>query len=246
MKKKKIKSKSYDDMTLKALYIMARDTKGADIEKIQEALIRKADDYLKMNGSLRVVYYFARDISLANIQKLEDVIIKSNDAALIYDFALNIFEANIPKLEEAIIKLQNAYYILMFAKNIKMANISKLEEAIIDTGDYNAILKFAREVNCADKQRLYEIFMKKWPVTAEFLESGKTLMEAFYTIGGVVNRDFITDYAYNEENGTIMIELLDGSQVITYKSNVEINPPAYLSLKSREKSQGGKVKVKKV
>ena len=115
------------------IYYFAKNIKGANIVKLEDAIINTNDaEYL---------YYFTIDVKGANIVKLEDAIINTNDARFIYYFARDIKGANIVKLEDAIINTNDSMYIYYFAKNVKGANINitKLTDAIMMIGNYEYI-----------------------------------------------------------------------------------------------------------
>lgn len=81
----------------------AKEIKGANIEKLEDAIIktRSADNILK----------FATDVDGANIEKLENAIIEIGDARYIFEFATEIKGANIEKLRKAVVKTKDEHYI---------------------------------------------------------------------------------------------------------------------------------------
>ena len=107
------------------IYNFAKNVKGVNIEKLENAIIEtKAPFY---------IYFFALNIEGANIEKLENAIIETKSAWYIYQFARDVKGANIEKLENAIIATKLVKFMQEFALNVKGANIEKLKNAIIET-----------------------------------------------------------------------------------------------------------------
>ena len=101
------------------IYYFAKNIKGANIVKLEDAIINTND--------ARFIYYFARDIKGANIVKLEDAIINTNDSMYIYYFAKNVKGANIniTKLTDAIMMIGNYEYICLIREYLKQSKINK-------------------------------------------------------------------------------------------------------------------------
>ena len=92
------------------IYQFARDIKGANIEKLENAIIETND--------AMYIYQFARDVKGANIEKLENAIIATNLVKFMQEFAKNVKGANIEKLENAIIEINNPSLISVMRKVI--------------------------------------------------------------------------------------------------------------------------------
>ena len=128
------------------IYNFAKNVKGVNIEKLENAIIEtKAPFY---------IYFFALNIEGANIEKLENAIIETQNAEDIYIFAKDVKGANIEKLENVIIETKSAWYIYQFARDVKGANIEKLENAIIATKLVKFMQEFALNVKGANIEKL--------------------------------------------------------------------------------------------
>ena len=90
------------------IYQFARDVKGANIEKLENAIIETND--------VGYIYLFAKDVKGANIEKLENAIIATNRVKFMQEFAKNVKGANIEKLENAIIEINNPSLISFMRK----------------------------------------------------------------------------------------------------------------------------------
>ena len=93
------------------MFYFARDIKGANIEKIEDAIIAY--------GDFEFIYYFAEEVEGANIEKLEDAIIATGNAEYIYLFASDVKGANKEKLLHALINIQDIDYIDMLTELIQ-------------------------------------------------------------------------------------------------------------------------------
>ena len=92
----------------KYIYNFAKNVKGVNIEKLENAIIETND--------AMYIYQFARDIKGANIEKLENAIIATNLVKFMQEFAKNVKGANIKKLENAIIEINNPSLISFMRK----------------------------------------------------------------------------------------------------------------------------------
>ena len=93
------------------MFYFARNIKGANIEKIEDAIIAY--------GDFEFIYYFATEVEGADIEKLEDAIIATGNAEYIYLFARDVKGANKEKLLHALINIQDIYYIDMLTELIQ-------------------------------------------------------------------------------------------------------------------------------
>ncbi len=98
------------------IYRFARDVAGADIEKLEDAMIQ-TDDF-------DLVCWFAADVQGADIVKFEDAAINSGDAFNIYYFAECVKRANIEKLWNALQATNDSFFI----KEFKERFISSITE----------------------------------------------------------------------------------------------------------------------
>ena len=105
-----------------AIRHFAQIVKGADIPKLQNAIIDSAD--------ASEFVFFARFVKGADITKLEDAIIALNNPSQIRHFAACVKTANIAKLQDAIIAIGDIYEMKMFLAQVKGANKDKLNKAI--------------------------------------------------------------------------------------------------------------------
>ena len=114
------------DKTGEWCYYAAKYIKGANIQKLQDAVIEKD------KGKLWC-YNFAKYIKGANIQKLQKAIIEYDKTGeWCYYAAKYIKGANIQKLQDAVIeKDKTGEWCYRFADSVKNANILKLQNAII-------------------------------------------------------------------------------------------------------------------
>ena len=99
----------------KKIYEFAKDIKGVNIKKLENALIYTQDAYY--------IYCFAKDIKGANIKKLQNAICQTGDAEYIYKFARDIEGANIEKLKQALKNTKN---------NLKPQKKKKYLESLIN------------------------------------------------------------------------------------------------------------------
>lgn len=172
------------------IFKFAHKVKGADVDLLQDAIIKTGDieniidfgaevdgiDALKISRivakhakSIPVIYECAHKIKGADIPLLQDAIINiantnmgnsERDGKYIIKFAQDIEGADITKLEDAIIKTDSATNMFDFAYSIKGANIVKLEDAIIKTGDAGNIFYFARFIKGSNIEKLQEALIE--------------------------------------------------------------------------------------
>ena len=138
------------------IYNFATNVKGANIEKLENAIIETVTKNVEhiYEGEVEYIIYFAINVNGANIEKLENAIIELKNARDIYKFAIAVKGANIEKLENAIIETKNVEDICIFARDVKGANIEKLENAIIATNLVKFMQEFAKNVKGANIKKL--------------------------------------------------------------------------------------------
>ena len=125
----------------------AKDVPGADIEKLQTALIESK------HPSPKTYYNFAKSVEGADPDKLAEALIE------VLTRKNSIFNAeNSP---------QNIVYATLFAKNIYRAPVDDLQEIVLSFGLPQDIVEFAKDVPGADKDRLHkaaeDIIRKRYP-----------------------------------------------------------------------------------
>jgi hypothetical protein len=123
-----------------------------------EYITKYEDRLIKIDGTGKWCYLFARDIKGANIQKLEDAVIKKDiTGSFCYEFAFDVKGADIKKLEGHIIKKDySGFLCLEYAKKIRIDDINSIiaiSDAIIRkdiNGEY--CYKFAYYYNNIDSK----------------------------------------------------------------------------------------------
>ncbi len=118
----------------KKIYNFAKYVKNANIEKLENAIIR--------TRNAKYISMFAVCIKGANIEKLENAVILTKDNVGIVWFATNVQGANVEKLENVVIKFLDAKCIYNFARDVKNADIAKLTIAILNTKNLEYINSF--------------------------------------------------------------------------------------------------------
>lgn len=201
------------NIELDKIYQFALNVEGANILKLQDAIIEKG-------CSCSEIYSFAKEIKGADIEKLEDALIKSfkyctdvyNSIKSVCKFAL-LPGANIEKLEDAVIKKGRMYDISSFASHVPNADILKLEKAFIEIGrrrDLSCIYSFALSVKGADTSKLLDFVVK--------YDTGEYLYNFEYNVKGVDERKIYKARANleqrNEEFDNIISKFRDNPTIL--------------------------------
>lgn len=124
------------DKTGEWCYEYAGKIKGADIKRLQDAVIEK-DKY----GEL--CYRFAKYVEGADIKRLQDAVIeKDKEGEYCYKFGLWVEGCDINTLQDAVIeKDKYGDWCYLFASDVFGADIKKLKDALIKK-DKDSLLRF--------------------------------------------------------------------------------------------------------
>ncbi len=162
------------DRTGEWCYSYAVFVKGADVKKLQRAVIQK-------DKTGEWCYNFAKSIGNADIDKLQKAVIdKDKTGKYCYFFAIGVKGADISLLQRAVItKDKTGEWCYKYAAFVKGAGIKKLQEAIIkknEAGEYCHL--FATNVGGADIDLLTKAIStkekaEKWLSKIHSNEKGK-------------------------------------------------------------------------
>lgn len=119
------------------IYEFAKQVKGADISKLQDALISCYEHYKE--DEWKYFFKFAKNIDGVNVEKLQNDFLEKTwwTCDLITEFAKQIKGANIDLLEDIVLDLQHNEQIIAiedityFAEQVKGANIEKLQNGFM-------------------------------------------------------------------------------------------------------------------
>ena len=147
------------------IYNFAKSVKGADIDKLSEALL---DLYYGENfdkNDWNYVYNFANNVKGVDIKKFEEKFVKmfySNYYEII-NFAANVKGVNVERLQKIVVNFveceDNDYYLISsFAKKVKGANFDSLQDVILNCYSPKDIYEFAIENN---KKANIELLQKR-------------------------------------------------------------------------------------
>ena len=156
----------------------ASNVKGANIEKLENALIETKD--------AEYIYYFS-GVEGANIEKLENAIIQTGDVEFIYDFAMTVRGANVEKLKKAIIETKNYEYIHKFVidkmeidmklpkgEDLRMYLVNSFADKLYNVYEKSSILKYLienRELGINEiRLKIYFDYLNNQNSTIEELE----------------------------------------------------------------------------
>lgn len=115
-----------ENATAEDIYEFAYRVEGANIDKLQEAIISKSE-----RGVGRWICKFAKNVDDVNLDKFQDWAIQSQNNFCIREIAKIRGKAGLPidKLEDAVIKYGDAFSIQEFSMEVKGSNSEKLQKA---------------------------------------------------------------------------------------------------------------------
>jgi hypothetical protein len=161
------------------LYRFARNVKGANIKKIQSAMIASHDinyiaefgcfvkgadkeliqDIIIKRNNPKAAYLYLSYNKFCDVEKLKPIVFKSKRPRYLYALAKRTTnKKDIPLIEELILKGGSWMYIRLFAQFIPGADIRKCEDAVIASGSVEQMRKFAKAVKSPRLEKLSLLF----------------------------------------------------------------------------------------
>ena len=145
--------------------VFARDVKGADIARLEDAIIKD------VNRNIDAIVTFANEVKGADIAKLEDAVIKKDELYTSLEFAKRVKGINIEKWENYFISGGIPYSdIVEFAKQVKGVNITKILDYLVSENYMPGIIDIASTVEGVNIEKLEDDIIANPRLSIDIIE----------------------------------------------------------------------------
>lgn len=159
------------------IYRFAREIRGANVPKLQQAIIDAGkynymakfacfvggadadliENIIIESNNARAAYIYLRFGKHPNVNKIKHIFFKSKKPRYLYALAHLIHDqSELSLIQDLIIAGHSNMYVRLFATHVPGADIKKLEDRILMTKNFEEIKKFAKSVN---SDRLNKLIM---------------------------------------------------------------------------------------